>query len=128
MLKIGLVSIKSKEKIVIVSTSPAVRVAIGEEFGLDAGSFCEGKMVGALKKLGFNYVFDTSFGADFTVIEETCEFLDRVKNNKNLPQFTSCCPAWVKYLEMYHPNLINHLSTSNSPIAIQSTIINEYFS
>jgi iron-only hydrogenase group A len=120
--------INKKDKIVIVSTSPAVRVAIGEEFGLKAGEFCEGKMVAALKKLGFNYVFDTSFGADFTVIEETCEFLDRIKKNENLPQFTSCCPSWVKYIEMYHPNLIKHLSTTKSPIAIQSTIIKEYFS
>ena len=120
--------IKKKEKVVIVSTSPAVRVAIGEEFGLSAGEFCEGKMVSALKKLGFNYVFDTSFGADITVIEEACELLERIKNKKNLPQFTSCCPSWVKYLEMYHPKLLNHLSTTKSPIAIQSTIIKEFYS
>ena len=120
--------IKRKEKIVIVSTSPAVRVAIGEEFGLDAGEFCEGKMVSALKNLGFNYVFDTSFGADMTVIEEACELLERKKNNENLPQFTSCCPSWVKYIEMYHPKLIKHLSTTKSPIAIQSTLIKEYYS
>lgn len=120
--------IHDTEKIVIVSTSPAVRVALGEEFGLDAGSFVEGKMVAALKKLGFDYVLDTTFGADLTIMEEATELLERIQNKKeSLPMFTSCCPAWVKYMEIYHPSLLNHLSTSKSPIGMQGTIIKTYF-
>ena len=85
--------IHDTDKTVIVSTSPAVRVALGEEFGMTPGSFVEGQMVTALKKLGFDYVLDTTFGADLTVMEEASELLERLKSSKKLPQFTSCCPA-----------------------------------
>ena len=114
-------------KVVVAFTSPAVRVALGEEF-LSLENNVEKKMVTALKELGFNYVFDTTFGADLTIMEEASEFVKRLKEKKNLPQFSSCCPAWVRYLEIYHPKLINHLSTCKSPIGMQGTIIKEYFS
>jgi len=120
--------INDTDKIVIVSTSPAVRVSLGEEFGMAHGSFVEGKMISALKKLGFDYVFDTTFGADLTIMEEASELIERIKTKQNLPQFTSCCPAWVKYVEMFYPNLTKHLSTSKSPIGMQGTIIKTYFS
>ena len=120
--------IKNKDKIVIVSTSPSVRVALGEEFNMEPGSFVEGKMVSALKKLGFDYVLDTTFGADLTIMEEANELVDRIKNNKTLPLFTSCCPAWVKYLEINYPELLDHLSSCKSPIGMQGAIIKTYFS
>lgn len=119
--------IHDTDKIVIVSTSPAVRVALGEEFGMQPGNFVEGKMVAALRKLGFNYVFDTTFGADLTIMEEASELIERLQKGICLPQFTSCCPAWVKYMEIYHPKLLSHLSTSKSPIGMQGAIIKTYF-
>ncbi len=114
------------KKIVVAFTSPAVRVALGEEFSIEGN--VEGKMVTSLKELGFDYVFDTTFGADLTIMEEASEFVERLKNNGPLPQFSSCCPAWVRYLEIYHPNLIGNLSTCKSPIGMQGTMIKEYFS
>lgn len=120
--------IKKTSKVVVALTSPAVRVSLGEEFGMEAGSFVEGKMVSALRNLGFNYVFDTTFGADLTTTEESHELLVRLREKKDLPMFSSCCPSWVRYLEAYHPTLINHLSTCKSPIAMQSILIKKYFS
>ena len=119
--------INNTDKTVVVLTSPAVRVSLGEEFGLEPGTFVEGKMVSALRKLGFDYVFDTTFGADLTTVEEATELLQRIKENKNLPMFSSCCPAWVKFMEMYHPNKLNHLSTCKSPISMQVALIKDYF-
>ncbi len=121
-----LANIHDEEKIVIVSTSPAVRVSIGDEFGYDAGEFLEGKMVGVLKKLGFDYVFDTTFGADLTIMEEASELVARIKTNTNLPMFTSCCPSWVQYMEKYHAKDLALLSTCKSPIAMQGAIIKNY--
>lgn len=115
------------EKIVTISIAPAVRTTIGEGFGLEAGTFLEGELVGALKKAGFDYVFDVTFGADMTVMEESFELVNRLKNKETLPMFTSCCSSWVKYLEIYHPDKLKHLSTVKSPIGIQSSIINTYF-
>lgn len=120
--------INNNEKTVIAITAPAIRVSLGEEFGLDSGAFVEGKMVSALKDLGFNYVFDVTFGADMTIMEEVSELIDRVNNNGKLPMFTSCCPSWVKYVEIFHPELISNLSTTKSPIAIHSMLIKKYFS
>ena len=119
--------IEDTNKVVIAFTSPAVRVALGEAFGMDSINV-EKKLVSALKKIGFTYVFDTTFGADLTVMEEASELVERIKNKSNLPQFTSCCPAWVKYMEIYHPNLLNHLSTCKSPIGMQGAMIKTYFS
>lgn len=119
--------LKDTDYTVIVSTSPAVRVALGDEFGMEPGAFVEGKMVAALKELGFSYVLDTTFGADLTIMEEAQELIERVQKKKNLPQFTSCCPAWVKYAEMYHPEILPNISSTKSPISIQSAIIRTYF-
>lgn len=119
--------INDTEKVVIGFTSPAVRVALGEEFKSEEVN-TEGKMVSALKKLGFDYVLDTTFGADLTIMEEASELIERIKNQENLPQFTSCCPAWVRYLEIYHPHLRNHLSTCKSPIGMQGAMIKNYYS
>ncbi len=107
--------IDNKEKTVVVQIAPAVRVAIGEMFNLPAGKIRTGKLVAALKVLGFDKVFDTSYAADLTVIEEANEFLNRKMTGENLPLFTSCCPAWVKYSEQYHPELLNNLSSCKSP-------------
>ena len=120
-------AIEDPNKIVIVSTSPAVRFALGDIFNEPYGNDVEGKMVSALKELGFNYVLDTTFGADLTTMEEATEFLDRIENKKRLPQFTSCCPSWVKYLEIYHPELKDNLSSCKSPIGMQGSIVKTYF-
>ena len=119
--------IDANEKIVIALTSPAVRVSIGESFNIESGENSEGKLVSALKKVGFDYVFDTAFGADLTVLEEVAEFASRLSNKGPIPQFTSCCPAWVKYAEIYHPELLPNLSTCKSPIGMQCAIIKSYF-
>ena len=120
--------INTNEKVVVAMIAPAVRVAIGESFGMEPGENAEYKMVTALKKIGFDYVFDTAFGADLTIMEEVAEFASRLTNNGPIPQFTSCCPAWVKYCEVYHPELLDNLSTCKSPIGMQCAIIKEYFS
>lgn len=121
-------AVDDPEKIVIFSTSPAVRVGLGDAFGYVPGSFVEGKMVHALRLLGGDYVFDVTFGADLTIMEECTEFLYRILAGKGvLPQFTSCCPAWVKYAETYLPQLLPHLSTAKSPIAMQGATIKTYF-
>ncbi|MEG0425692.1 MAG: [Fe-Fe] hydrogenase large subunit C-terminal domain-containing protein, partial [Cetobacterium sp.] len=120
--------IKNKENIVIFSTSPGVRVALGEEFQMDDGSFVQGKMVALLKKLGASYVLDTNFAADLTIVEEASELLSRItRNDKPLPQFTSCCPAWIKYTEIFHPEILPHISTAKSPIGMQGPTIKTYF-
>lgn len=110
-------AIHDKNKTVVAQVAPAVRVALGEEFGHAPGWAEPGKVVAALKKIGFDLVFDTSFTADLTVVEETAEFLERISsgNEGRLPQFTSCCPAWVKYVEQYHPEYLSNLSSCRSP-------------
>lgn len=119
--------IRDPEKIVIVSTSPSVRVALGEAFGMPEGSFVEGKMVALLRNLGFDYVLDTNFAADLTIMEEAAELVERIQRGKKMPQFTSCCPAWVKYVETYFPDMREHLSTAKSPILMQGPTIKTYF-
>ena len=113
--------------IVTVSLAPAVRVALQEEFNEEAGANVTKKIVTALKNLGFDYVFDLTFGADLTIMEEATELVKRLKTKENLPMFTSCCPSWVKYMELYHDDLLNHLSTCKSPIGMQAAVINSYF-
>ena len=108
-------AIADPDKYVIVQTAPAVRAALGEEFGLPIGTSVEGKMAAALKKLGFDKVFDTNFAADLTIMEEAHEFLDRVKNGGTLPLITSCSPGWVKYCEHYFPDMTENLSSCKSP-------------
>lgn len=111
---------------VVAFTAPAVRVAIGDEFNYAPGTFLEGKMVGALKKIGFDYCFDATFGADLTVMEESYELIEKLKR-KEKPLFTSCCPSWVKYFKTYHEKDINNLSTCKSPLSMEATMIKTYF-
>ena len=121
-------AIKDPNKIVIVSTSPSVRVALGEEFGMPKGSFVQGKMVALLRALGVDYVLDTNFAADLTIVEEASELVERItKKNKPLPQFTSCCPAWVKFAETYYPEMLPNISSAKSPIGMQGPTIKTYF-
>ena len=111
---------------VVAFTAPAVRVAIGDEFNYAPGTFLEGKMVSALKKIGFDYCFDATFGADLTVMEESYELIEKLKR-KEKPLFTSCCPSWVKYFKTYHEKDINNLSTCKSPLSMEATMIKTYF-
>ena len=119
--------LEDKNIYVIVQTAPSIRVALGEEFGMPIGTNVTGKMVTALKKLGFDKIFDTNTGADFTIVEEANEFVKRLKENDNLPMMTSCCPAWVRFVEMNYPELIPHLSTCKSPHQMLGSIIKTYY-
>lgn len=114
-------------KHVVVQTAPAIRAAIGEGFGLPPGTPCTGKMVTALRRLGFDAVFDTDFAADLTIMEEANEFIERVKNNKLLPMITSCSPGWVNFMEGFYPELIEHASTCRSPMSMMSTLLKTYY-
>lgn len=121
-------AVADPDKIVVVNTSPSVRISLGEEFGLPDGSFVQGKMVALLKALGVDYVLDTNFSADMTILEEAAELVERVTlKNRPLPQFTSCCPAWVKFAETYYPELLPHISTAKSPIGMQGPTVKTYF-
>ena len=120
--------IKDPEKIVVFSTSPSVRVGFADGFGKEPGTFAQDEMVGALRALGADYVFDVTFSADLTIMEEGSELLSRIlKGTGPLPQFTSCCPAWVKYMENFHPDKTAHLSSAKSPIGMQGAVIKTYF-
>jgi iron-only hydrogenase group A len=108
--------IKDKSKVVVAQFAPSLRVSLGESFGLPYGANCEGKIVTALKKLGFNNIFDVNFGADITTMTEAEELLERLKDKKAVfPMMTSCCPAWVAYVEFYHPELLPNLTSARSP-------------
>jgi NADH-quinone oxidoreductase subunit G len=120
--------LSDKKTKVVVQIAPAVRVGISEELGQKDGENVMGKIVSALRKMGFDEVFDTSTGADLTVLEETGEFLSRLEKNEKLPLFTSCCPAWVKYLENNYPDLISNLSTCRSPMQMFSSVLKEHYS
>lgn len=120
-------AINDPEKVVIVQTAPAVRAALGEEFGMPIGTNVEGKMAAALRRLGFDKVFDTDFGADMTIMEEANEFISRVKNGGTLPMITSCSPGWVKFCEHYYPDLIDNLSTCKSPQNMTGALIKTWY-
>ena len=120
-------AINDPEKIVIVQTAPAVRAALGEEFGLPIGTNVEGKMAAALRRLGFDKVFDTDFGADMTIMEEAHEFVDRVKNGGTLPMITSCSPGWIKFCEHYYPDLLDNLSSCKSPQNMTGALIKTWY-
>lgn len=120
-------AINDPDKIVIVQTAPSVRVAIGEELGMEPGSIVTGKMVAALRHLGFDKVFDTDFSADLTIMEEGYEFLDRLQNGGLLPMITSCSPGWVNMIELKYPELLNHLSTAKSPQQMFGAIAKTYY-
>ena len=121
------VKLKDPDTTVIVQTAPAVRVALGEEFGMPIGTNVVGKMVTALKRLGFDKVFDTNTGADLTIMEEANEFIERFTKNDNLPMITSCSPGWVKYIEMNYPELLPHLSSCKSPHEMFGAILKTYY-
>ena len=116
-----------KEKPVMVQIAPAVRVGISEEFGLEPGAISTGKVVAALKALGFDYVFDTNFAADLTIMEEANEFVQRLTKGGDLPIMTSCCPAWVNFCETQYPDLLKYLSTCRSPQSMFSPVARYYF-
>lgn len=115
------------EKYVVVQTAPAVRVALGEEFNMPIGTRVTGKMVAALRKIGFRQVFDTDFAADLTIMEEGTELLRRLNTGKSLPLMTSCCPGWVKFVEHNYPELLENLSTCKSPHEMEGALIKSYF-
>lgn len=119
-------ALNDKNKTVVVQTAPAVRAALGEEFGMEAGSNVTGKMVSALKALGFHYVFDTDFGADLTIMEEASEFIHRLQHKGKLPILTSCCPGWVKFFEHQFPDLLDIPSSCKSPQQMFGAIAKTY--
>ena len=114
-------------KHVVVQTAPAIRATLGECFDMPIGTNVEGKMVAALRRLGFDKVFDTDFGADLTIVEEANELVERVKNNGTLPMITSCSPGWIKFAEYYYPDMLGHLSTCKSPQQMTGAVIKTYY-
>lgn len=118
--------INDSTKKVVVQIAPSVRVALGEEFNLEPGENTIGKIYAAARRLGFDLIFDTNFSADLTIMEEANEFVQRLTKGENLPLFTSCCPAWVRYLETQHPELLSHLSTCKSPQGMLSPVLKEF--
>lgn len=119
--------IRDKNTYTVVQVAPAVRVALGEEFGMPIGTNVKGKMVTALRKIGFDKVFDTNTGADFTIVEEASEFINRLTNNETLPMITSCSPGWVKFIEMNYPDLLGNLSSCKSPHQMFGAILKSYY-
>ena len=120
-------AIADPDKYVVVQTAPSVRAGLGEEFGLPMGTNVEGKMAAALRRLGFDKVFDTDFAADLTIMEEAHEFLDRVQNGGVLPMITSCSPGWIKYCEHYFPDMTENLSTCKSPQQMFGATLKTYY-
>ena len=115
------------QKHVVVHTAPSIRATLGECFGMPVGTNVKGKMVAALRRLGFDKVFDTDFGADLTILEEATEFLERVKNGGTLPMITSCSPGWIKFCEHYYPDLLDNLSSCKSPQQMTGAIIKTWY-
>lgn len=120
-------AIGNHDKHVVVQVAPAVRIALGEEFDMPAGSIVTGKMVAALKRIGFDKVFDTDFTADLTIMEEGSEFLERLQHGGKLPLITSCSPGWIKYIEHFYPEMIPHLSSCKSPQQMFGAIMKTYY-
>ncbi len=120
-------ALNDPDKMVVVQTAPAIRVGIGEEFGMPIGTRATGKMAAALRKLGFDKVFDTDFAADLTILEEGTELLKRLETGKNLPIMTSCCPGWVKFVEHNYPQMIDNLSTCKSPSEMEGALVKAYY-
>ncbi len=120
-------AINDPEKFVVVHTAPSIRVTLGECFGMHIGTNVQGKMVAALRRLGFDKVFDTDFGADLTIVEEANEFLGRVQNGGVLPMITSCSPGWIKYCEYYYPDMLDHLSSCKSPQQMSGAVIKTWY-
>ncbi|RCX14908.1 NAD(P)-dependent iron-only hydrogenase catalytic subunit [Fontibacillus phaseoli] len=120
-------AIADPNKFVVVQAAPAVRVALGEEFGMPVGTRVTGKMVAALRRIGFDKVFDTDFGADVTIMEEGNELLQRLETGERLPLMTSCCPGWVKFVEHFFPDMMDNLSSCKSPHEMEGALIKSYF-
>ena len=120
-------AINDPDKVVICQTAPAVRASLGEEFGHRIGTLVTGKMVAALKRCGFDRVYDTNFGADMTIMEEGTELLKRIQNGGTLPMFTSCSPGWIKYIEYEYPDLLPHLSSAKSPHMMFGAALKTYW-
>lgn len=120
-------AIADPEKLVVVQHAPSVSVTLGEEFGLKPGADVDGLMVAALRRLGFDRVFDTAFSADLTIMEEASELVHRITHGEELPMMTSCCPAWVKFVEEFYPDLLGHVSTCRSPQQMLGAIIKSFF-
>ncbi len=118
-------AINDPTKKVVVHMAPAVRVSLGEAFGMEPGEVVTGKIAASLRTLGFDCVYDTSFSADLTIFEEATEFINRVVNGEKLPQFTSCCPAWVRFVELFYPDLMPHLSSCRSPMQMFGGVIKD---
>lgn len=118
--------LEDPQKVAIAQIAPSVRVSLGDSFGLDPAKNMEGEMVAALKQLGFDYVFDVNVGADFTTYEEAFDLIDRIKNNEGV-MFTSCCPARVKYIEDFHPEFIDNITSVRSPQQCMAVLIKTYF-
>lgn len=120
-------ALNDSEKYVVVQVAPAIRVALGEEFGMEPGTVVTGKIVSALRRLGFDRVFDTNFSADLTIIEEANELLGRIQNGGTLPMLTSCSPGWIKYIEHFYPDLLGNLSSCKSPHEMQGALLKSYY-
>jgi len=120
-------ALNQKEKTVVVQYAPSISVSIAEEFGMAPGKDLNGALNAALRKMGFNFVFDTTFGADLTIMEEASELIDRISKGKTMPMFTSCCPAWVKYAEEFAPDFLDNLSSCKSPQQMTGAVIKSYF-
>lgn len=120
-------ALENKNLKVVCYTAPSVRVSLGDEFGFKAGEFVQGKMISALRKIGFYAVFDMNCSADFTILEEAHEFVKRLEKNENLPMFTSCCPGWVNYATKVYPSYAKNLSTTKSPQQIFGALLNNFY-
>ncbi len=120
-------AIADPEKMVVVQAAPAVRASLGEAFGYPIGTNVEGKMIAAMRRLGFDKVFDTNFSADLTIMEESAEFIDRVQNGGVLPMITSCSPGWIRYCENYFPEFIPNLSSCKSPQQMFGAVVKTYY-
>ncbi len=120
-------AINDPEMHVVVQTAPAIRAAIGEGFDLPVGTPCTGKTVTALRRLGFDSVFDTNFGADLTILEESNELIQRLESGENLPMITSCSPGWIKFMEHFYPDMLDNASTCRSPMQMLSVLLKTYF-
>ena len=122
-----LAEIDNPDRVVVAQPSPATRVGLGEEFGMPAGTWVQEKLAASMKEVGFDYAMDINFSADLTITEEAAELVERVSEGGVLPQFTSCCPAWVKFVEYYYPELLPHVSSARSPIGMHGPVIKTYF-
>jgi iron-only hydrogenase group A len=120
-------ALRDRDKYVVVQHAPAVSVTLAEEFGVPPGTDCDGQMVAALRQAGFKRVFDTSFSADLTIMEEASELVQRIKTDGKLPMFTSCSPGWIKFMEEFYPDMLGHVSTCKSPQQMLGAIIKSYF-